>query len=246
MIVILRPKTNANWAGYTRFKNCYDYLGPILTRSGRRYTGLTEDDEKRLGEKLNLDLRPSSEFWDNFVIPMTSKDLYLDTDIPEDELKYLFLKSHKRVQPSLNEVKPGANYVLINQDKEAEDSNKFNRIKVKAVLEFHKLNTEAMRKALRICAHQNADKSSNEVVESKLFEFIEGNPQKFLDKWVNNKSRETEVIIERAVSEGIIRKNKSIYSYGQDVIGNSREDAIAYLDNPKNQDIKKAIMKDIE
>ena len=46
MEVILRFKSKDPWAGITKYKNCYDYIAPYWTRSGNKYTGLTEEDAK--------------------------------------------------------------------------------------------------------------------------------------------------------------------------------------------------------
>ena len=93
MQVILRPIGWNKWSGILKYKNCFDDLGPYLTRSGAMYTGLTMEDEKRLGSLLGLDLSRSSTnpFWVNFRIRTSVNDIILDTDDPLDELKYLFL-----------------------------------------------------------------------------------------------------------------------------------------------------------
>ena len=53
-------------------------------------------------------------------------------------------------------------------------------------------------------------------------------------------------LIEAAISKNVIRKNKNAYMYGTDMIGNSLEDTIAFLNNPKNQEIKRIILNEIE
>ena len=53
-------------------------------------------------------------------------------------------------------------------------------------------------------------------------------------------------IIETAISKNIIRRNRSQYYFGTDMIGNGLEDVIAYLNDKKNQDIKLAIMNEIK
>ena len=40
------------WVGISKFKNCGDYIGPYWTRSGNRYTGLTEEDARRLEKAI--------------------------------------------------------------------------------------------------------------------------------------------------------------------------------------------------
>ena len=248
MIVLLRPIGARVWSGLKpggKYRNCYEDIAPYWTRSGRIYTGLTAKDEERLGEALGADLRASSDYWKDFYIRTSGKDLYLDLEDPLNELKWLFLKNHKRVKASLSEQKATANFVLINKDEEAKRSNVFNKIRREAIKEFDNLSPDDMRKCLRLYGH-NGDDLSNEVAENRLFEIVEGNPQAFLDRWVHNTQRETEVMIEQSISKNIIRRNKNIYKYGTEVIGHTLQETAEFLNNPKNQDIKIAIMKQVE
>ena len=93
---------------------------------------------------------------------------------------------------------------------------------------------------------RKSDNISNELVESSLFDIIEKDPERYFLTWVNNKVRDTQYIIEAAISKNIIRKSKNIYYYGTDIIGRSLEDAIANLNDKKNQDLKLTIMNEIE
>lgn len=245
MKVILRPLRQDTWSGIIKYKNCYEDLSPYFTRSGSIYTGLTEGDAERLGKRLGLDLSPNSEYWKTFYIRTADRDIILELEDPHDELKYLFLKNHKRVKNSLFEHKATANFVLINQEEEAKKDNLFGRTKRQAIREFDKMSIEEMRKCLRLFG-KSSENLANEVVENRLFDIVEGDPQGFIDKWVNNTDRETQYLIERAISMNIIRKNKRLYTYGSDTIGQGLEDAIAYLNDPKNQDVKIAIKQQID
>lgn len=245
MQVILRPIYKNTWAGVKKYKNCFEDITPYLTKSGRVYTGLTEKDRKRFEEKLNIDLSPNSEFWINYFIRTTSKDLYLYTEDPEDELRYYFLKNHKRVKSSLTERKPGADFVLINETEEARKMNVESRAKRTALSEFDKLSPEDIKKALRIFGY-NGDRLSNEIAENRLYQIVEKNPRAFLSKWVRNKNRDLEAIIERAIGKNIIRRNKNIYKYGTEIIGRTMEEAVNFLRDPKNQDFRLAIVNELE
>lgn len=245
MKIILRPLVKDAWSGIVKYRNCHEDISSYFTRSGRLYTGLTESDEKRLGEKLGYDLRPSSDFWKTFFIRTSGKDMFLNIEDPIDELRYLFLKSHKRVKNSMFEHKATANFVLINEEEEARKSNVYNKAKRTAMREFDKMSANEVRKALRLYGRRS-ENLSPEVAENKLFELIDGDPQGFINRWVNNDSRETQYIIERAISENIIRRNKRQYAYGTEVIGYGMEDAVAYLDDPKNQELKITIMSELE
>ena len=87
---------------------------------------------------------------------------------------------------------------------------------------------------------------SNELVEAKLSEQIESSPAKFIMRWVENPNKEINFVIEEAIAKNIIRKNKSQYFFGTDLIGNGTDDVIDYLNDKKNQDIRLAILNEIK
>ena len=64
--------------------------------------------------------------------------------------------------------------------------------------------------------------------------------------WVNNDEKELMFIIEEAVAKNIIRKNRTQYFYGTDMLGNGIDDVISYLKEKKNQDIKMTILQEIK
>lgn len=248
MEVVLKRKNKDPWAKVLKYKNCFDYIAPYWTRSGNKYTGLTEADARRLEKALGFaegQLSPASDYWVNFCIKLGDQEIVLNTELAWDELRYLFLKGHKRVATSIADIKPATDYVLINKEAEAQESNRINRVRRNAIKEFDKLSLEDMRKCLRLYGYK-ADTMSAELVEAKLLSLVEADPKKFFDKWVNNKTKNTEFIIQQAIAKNIMRKSRNIYYHGTDIIGNSLEDAIAYLDNPANQDLRLSIMSEIE
>ena len=250
MEVTLKKKGVDPWSKIIKYQNCFDYIAPYWTRSGNVYTGLTSEDEKKLEKGLGYaegTLSKGNKFWDNFCIKLGAKPLVLHINEGNswDDLQYLFLKGHKRVATSLEDIKPGTDYVMINNEAEAEQSNRINRIKRDAIREFDKLSTTDMRKCLRLYGYKS-DTMSEGLVESKLFAMIEHDPQSFFDKWVDNKNKNTQFLIEQAISKNVIRKNRNAYYYGTDVVGKSLLDAISYLDDPKNQDLRMTIVKEIE
>ena len=87
---------------------------------------------------------------------------------------------------------------------------------------------------------------SNELVEAKMSEQVEKDPARYLLKWVNNDEKELMFIIEEAVAKNIIRKNRTQYFYGTDMLGNGIDDVISYLKEKKNQDIKMTILQEIK
>lgn len=246
MEIIVRFAHVNPWSEVSKWANCYDFIGTYVTRSGMNYSGLTAEDARRLEKELNYPeatLAQSSTFWQTYAVKLGSKPLHLDTDKPEDELKYLFLKSHKRVAQSLTQITKSTDYVLINKTSEAEVVNRINKTKREAYREMDKMSLEEMRKCLRVFGIKS-DNLANELVEAKLSEQIESDPNKFLQRWVNNLDKELLFVIEEALSKNIIRKNKTQYLFGTDTIGNGIDDTIAYLKDKKNNDIKMAILNE--
>lgn len=248
MEVIVRIIKVNPWTGLTKWPTTFDYVGSYFTRTGSLHTGLTREDAKRLEQELGKEageLSPNSDFWNTFAVKLGKRDLILDTEKPLDELQYLFLKEHKRVANGLNNINPSKDYVLINKDAEAEQTNRITKVKREAYKALDKMSIEDMRKCLRLYG-MKADSMSNELVEAKISEQIENSAPTFMMKWVENPNKEINFVIEEAIAKNIIRKNRTQYFFGTDLIGNGIDDVIAYLNDKKNQDIKLSILQEIK
>lgn len=248
MVVELKIKKKNPWAGVTKYKPCFDYISPYYTRSGSIYTGLTPEDEKYFEKALGYaegTLARTSDFWTNFCVKIGTRTMILDDSYPRQAMIIKFLSGHKRVATSLDKLDAGKDYLLINREAEAIETNKINKIRREAIKEFDKLSLDQMRKCLRILGIGGSN-MSNEVVESTLFNRVDKNPKEFFDKWINNKSKETEFLLEEAIAKGVIRKERTQYYYGTELFADSLTDAIAYLDAKKNQDLKLSIINQVE
>lgn len=246
MVVELKIKKKNPWANLIKYKQCFDYIAPYFTRSGSIYTGLTHEDEKYFEKALGYEdghLSKTSDFWTTFCVKVGSRTVLLDDSIPRQAMIIKFLSGHKRVATSLDKFSAGKDYLLINREAEAIETNKINKLRRDAIKEFDKLSLEQMRKCLRLFGVK-ADTMSNELVESTLFGFVDKQPKKFFQKWVDNKVKETEFIIEEAIAKGVIRRDKTQYFYGSDMFATSMDEAVAYLDAKKNQDLKLSIINE--
>ena len=248
MVVELKIKRKNPWAGIIKYKSCFDYIAPYFTRSGSIYTGLTPEDEKYFEKALGYPeghLAKTSEFWTTFCVKVGARTLLLDDSIPRQQMIIKFLTGHKRVATSLDRLDAGKDYLLVNREAEAVEQNKQNKLRRDAVKEFDKLSIEQMRKCLRMYGVR-PDDMSNELIESTLFSLVDKNPKKFFYKWVDNKNKETEYLIEEAIAKGVIRKDRTQYYYGSEMFADSLDDAIAYLDAKKNQDLKLSIINETQ
>jgi len=244
MVVELKIRKNNPWAGLLKYKACFDYIAPYFTRSGSIYTGLTPEEETYFEKALGYaegTLAKNSDFWKTFCVKVGARGVILDDSIPRHQMIIKFLTGHKRVATSLDKLTAGKDYILINRQAEAIEQNKINKLRRDAIKEFDKLTLDQMRKCLRLFGVKS-DTMSNELVESTLFNLVDKQAKKFFDLWVNNKSKETEFLLEEAVAKGIIRKERTSYYYGTDMIADTKDEAIAYLDAKKNQDFKLSII----
>lgn len=239
-IVKIRPIKKLTWSGFVRYKNTKDYIVPHFDTSGTIVTGLTKDEEEDLGKKLKRDLSPSSLFWRDYAIIMTEKEKELNLENPEHVLAYKLMLAHQRVANSETERHnwPAADYIIYNEETEAKVKNEKFSSKRKAVTVFNELTPLEMRNILKLYpGFVNTESVSSEIVEAKLFEFVEANPDEFVAK-VKDKKLEMKIFLKDLTSSRILRKNKTSFYYGDDFLGHDEESTISYLDDLKNQDLK--------
>ena len=241
-IVTVKPIKVETWSGFLRYKNTKDSIAPMFDSTGTLVTGLTKEDEARLGQELNQNLSKMSPFWYEYRVIMTDKEKKFNLDNPEHELAVKFLKADQRVANSQEEYNQGlfpyARYIIYDEEVAAKEKNKEFTIKRKAVLEFNKLSLDQMSGLLKLYpGFVNTNSVSGDVIESTLFELLEKDPEKFL-LFVGDKKLDMKIFLKDLVQARILRKNKSAFYYGEDPLGHDEESTITYLDDPKNQALK--------
>lgn len=236
------------WSGFqgSRYKKAKHTLTTYIDKYNTMQTGLTPEDEERLGKILDKDLRNTSPFWYDFQIVLGDKDLILNTDKPEDEIKYKVLCIHPKVKKSLTDVNPYAEYVIHNEIDEARVVNTTGSVKIRAYTLFGQLSDTQKKDVLRLYpGFSRTDSLTAEVISSKLFQEVDNNPDKFV-KIVEDKNREMKIFLKDLVTANILKKNKSAYKYGTDFLGHDEESTIDYLNNPENQSLKITLMQELE
>jgi hypothetical protein len=120
MKVKLKRYKPDSWAGVKFYAKENSYtIRPGIDQFGLPKTGLTREDEKRLGEELGVDLSQQSSFWTQvFGIRVDQDDLELDTEQPMHELYYKVLLAKKTVAPSMKDAltMPKVDFVLYNEE----------------------------------------------------------------------------------------------------------------------------------
>ena len=230
----------------SRFKSGKDSLTAYTNKFGQLVTGLTEEDERELGELLSKDLSKHSPFWLDFKITIPGDSLTLHTDLPEDKLKYLVLKAHYRVQEDPAVPNAIADYVLESVVDKAKRNVSTASLKIKAYSIYSKLTMQEKRDLLKLYpGFSKTDNVQDEVIEDNLISVMEGDYEKFIRK-VEDKDRNSKVFVEELVAAKILTKNRNMYKYGDDVLGHNIDSTIAHLDDPKNQGLRIALMQELK
>lgn len=248
--LVARSDAENTWSGHVRYQRCKDYISAYLDKTGVLVTGLNSEEEKEYEGLLRMDegkLSKYSEYWNEYAIIMYDKEKEFDLSKVEDSLAFRFLKAHKNVANSWDELSdwPYATYVITDDIKDAVTKNTNHDIKIKASVLFSKLSIDQMSSLLKLYSGNiNNNNVPTEVVKSKLFEAMEDDPDKFIEL-VEDKALETKLMISQLVALKILRKNRNAYYYGEDVLGHDLDDTVGHIDNPENQGLKVALKQEL-
>ena len=247
--VTLKPIKKNGWLpddhdGSIRYSKCFERLTvQALKGSGVLNTGLTEEDERRLEDKMNMSpgtlSRYNKDYWTMFRVDVPKDGVILNLGLPEDELKYLVLKAHQRVANSEMERfdSPFAEYVMTSQEQEAKVENKKSKLKRKAYKVFSNMNTTEMKDVLKVMGKRAGDDASVDFVESQLDKIVTDDPKNFLTT-VEDPTFKMRAFIDDCISSRVLVKNGTKYQLpGGDTVGFTLEQTIEYLQNPDNQEV---------
>lgn len=195
---------------------------------------------------LHTELHNKSLFWETYFVRLTADDLILHPgEYDGDALKLRFLKKHKDAQLSPRKPKANALFMIVDEEEEAKAINDRSRVKTLAFSEYNKMTVDEKRDCLMLYG-QNYLTGSNEIVEARLFELMDESPTKFVRLWVDDKLKHTKVLIQKAVSKGVIsRKGKSFF-YGSIPLGSTVDEAAVELDKGENAQLKAGVKKGLE
>lgn len=247
MIVKVKKAKNQGWAANVvkGYEGTITKIGVAVDRNGYDKTGLTSEDEERLELALGLpknmlkkgSLRFPSPFWIDYSIKMEGNTpLILDTDNPEDELKYLVMKAQKKVAKTVAESRhPSALFVIYNEEDEADRENKRGKNKRLAYRIFDELSTVDQKNILMLYG-KNTSTSSPAIIESQLLKLLEDDPATFLIH-ANDPALKDKVFVLSLVSAGILsRKGGAFIEYSTDeVLAYDMDTMIKFVQDKKNQ-----------
>lgn len=241
-IVKVKRVKQHGWGGQTvkAYNGAKTRLGIPIDRQGNRITGLNDADARRLETALYEPVgrfNRNSDYWDSFTVDIIGLEtMILDTEDPNDELKYLVLKARKDVAKSVVEAaaKPNSLLVMYNDDDEAEKANTRGKNKRLAGALFDTLSTDDMKNILMLYGNFT-DSNSSAVIENNLERLMEDDPVKFLS-FANDPVLKQKTYILKLARAGVLRrKGQAFIEEGtEDIIAYTMDDMVKFLEDKKN------------
>jgi hypothetical protein len=221
--------------GIDRQKN---QLKQILTREEQECF----ENEMQLKPGEMSFYRKDTPFWVKFRVKIQKEGIDLDLNNPVDYLKWLILKTDKRIAPSWEARLQSGEYrfALVNEGEEQkENATKLNLMK-EVYKEFGKIEEDKfkMRNILRV-AGKRVTTDDEEFLKSEISKLIDNNPKNFL-AIVKDKQFNTKIFIERCLmANALERKAGGGYAIkGGESIGKDLNEAVEYLEHTLNQEVK--------
>jgi len=263
MIYKVRRLNKNSWAGIDLFDLCKDRKGPgVDDVTALPITGLTEDREgiddkgrtvkipgtrKLMEKKLGMEegalavgsLYKLNPFWLNFTVDFGAEDLELDDEIPDHELKLHFLRAQPWVACNFKDRRAKQEYVLFTDEDEAKASTEAKSHRRKAYSAFDKLTKEDQAEILMLSG-TNPDSLSPQIIEDKLSDWMETNPERFLAV-VKDPMRPAKLQFRLWMDMALVTLEDDIYMYGSTHLGRSIDTAVGFLAKEENKGILDAI-----
>lgn len=233
---------------------------PIIASTGTLKNVLTNAEKAYFEDALGVNLsvhNKKDNYWENFKVRLTKSDNILDLSNVEDYLKYKVLLANTQfICPSLEEYerRPLATYqfIIIEEGQEMKLSATKRQTKKECFKLAGKIENdfEMLKAVIEMLGKRPiAAKTDITFLAAKLDEYIENNANEVY-KVLTNPNLKTIVLIKRCVSAGLIIKTGDFYYLKSDkskipMAEDGRDpdlnQAVIYINNPKNQETKFAL-----
>lgn len=223
-----------------------------LQRNGSIKNILTNDEKEYLEYATGLNLSVYGDFWQTFYVSLHKEDANnrFELSNPMDYISYKILESLTKEDISPNwskrNDKQTYQFAITRVDEELLESKKKFDSKKEAFKLYGKIedDKDKLMGVYKLLSNKPiSNDTSMRWLQDKIEEIIDSEPLKFIGV-VSDKSFHTKMLITEGVDKGVIIKKSNKYSTvdGLD-LSNAGEiptfdNAVAYLDNPKNQDVR--------
>lgn len=225
-----------------------------LQKNGNIANILTSEEKDYLEKETGLNLSVYGEFWEKFYVSLYKDDANnrFDMSNPMDYISIKILESLSNdVAKSWNDrnKKQTYQFVITRSDEEFKEKKAKLDTKKSAWKLYGKIedDREKLIGILKLLTNQpiSVDSKLN-WIQGKVEEYLDSMPSQFLSI-VEDPSFDTKVLINKGVDSGLIIRNSNKYSTvdGLDLCENGQvpsfDNAVRYLDNAKNQEVRSLI-----
>jgi len=243
--LIIRPIVRNRFSGKSAYDKTVTVIqGAQLSSTGLYKTGLTSQEERDFENEMGLAKgtlnRQNSSFWGDLDIRLNNSKLtILNILTPLDDLKYRVLLEHDLIANTEHDVEknPGAKFYIYDPEAASKIENSKIDCEFEAVERFTNLSLEERKGLLRVYGKRGVDNLSETMVKTELYKFVKKDPKEFI-RLSSSKTTPIRALLEALIEKNIIVKKGTYFYNGEDLIGGSTDEAVAYLSNPKNQAIK--------
>ena len=230
---------------------------PVIASTNTLKNVLTNDEKAYFENLLGVNLsvhNKKDNYWENFKVRLIKSDNYLDLSNPEDYIKYKVLLANSNfICPSMKDYRerPLATYqyVITSEGDELEMAGDKRKTRAECYKLAGKIENDfhTLKAVIELLDKRPlSDKTSIEFLANKLDEFIDSNPMGTY-KILTDKTLQSIVFIKKCVGAGLISKNGDFYYIKSDkhkipMCEEGKDpdikQAVKYLNNPKNQELK--------
>lgn len=226
-----------------------------LQRNGSIKNILSDSEKETLEGVTGLNLSVYGDFWKDFSVTLRKEDAsnVFDLENPMDYISVRILESltQHEIAPSWAERHSKATYqfAITRDDEELlEDKKKFD-VKKEAFKLFGKIEDDKSKLigVLKLLTNKPiSEETSLDWLNQKVGDIVDSNPKAFVSV-VTDKAFYTKMLINEGIDKNVIVKKSNKYATVDGLeLCNSGEvatfdNAIAFLDNPKNQEIRNLI-----
>ena len=230
------------------------YVAP-LQRNGSIKNILSEEEKTYLEKVTGLNLSVYGDFWQTFYVSLFKEDANnrFDLSNPMDYISIKILESLSKDEIALSwkdrNLKQTYQFAICREDEEMLESKTKYDSKKEAFKMYGKIedDKDKLLGVLKLLTNKPISKDSTlKWLQHKVEEFIDTMPSQFLNV-LNDKSFYTKMLINTGVESGVIIKTGNKYKTvdGLDLCNSGEistfDNAVNYLDNPLNQEIRTII-----